>query len=231
MLLRLILAAATAAALTAALTLVVFSQPGCGYGADTAACTRVLFIGNSYTSVNDLPATFAKLGRSGGHRVETGRDTVDGSTLADHAASAATATALAGARWNIVVLQEQSQIPAIDQLRQSDMYPAARTLVAMVRHAGQHPIFFMTWAHEYGWPENGLADYGAMQTAINQGYLSIAQEEGWPSRPSELLGRRRLRKKRSPPSGKTTAATRRCREPIWRPASSTPRFSGRAQWD
>ena len=91
MLLRLILAAATAAALTAALTLVVFSQPGCGYGADTAACTRVLFIGNSYTSVNDLPATFAKLWRSGGHRVETGRDTVDGSTLADHAASAATA--------------------------------------------------------------------------------------------------------------------------------------------
>src|SRR5437588_9296321 len=133
-------AALAAAAATVALALTL--QSGCGYAVGAAPCTHVLFIGNSYTSVNDLPATFAKLGRSGGHRVETGRDTVDGSTLADHAASAATATALAGARWNIVVLQEQSQIPAIDQLRQSDMYPAARTLVAMVRHAGQHPIFF-----------------------------------------------------------------------------------------
>jgi uncharacterized protein DUF4886 len=58
------------------------------------------------------------------------------------------------------------------------MYPAARTLVAMVRHASAHPLFFMTWAHEYGWPQDGLADYGVMQAAIDDGYLAIAQEEG-----------------------------------------------------
>jgi len=169
-------AALAAAAATVALALTL--QSGCGYAVGAAPCTHVLFIGNSYTSVNDLPTTFAKLARSGGHRVETGRDTVDGSTLAEHAASVATATALAGARWDIVVLQEQSEIPSVDQLRRSQMYPAARTLIEQVRHSGAHPMLFMTWGHRDGWPQNGLVGYGAMQAAISDGYLAIGKEEG-----------------------------------------------------
>jgi hypothetical protein len=76
-----------------------------------------------------------------------------------------------------VVLQEQSQIPAVDQLRRTQMYPAARTLVAMVRQAGAQPIFFLTWAHRDGWPENGLPDYSSMQSAIDGAYLAIAGEQ------------------------------------------------------
>jgi hypothetical protein len=120
---------------------------------------------------------FAKLARSGGHRVETGTATHDGSTLADHAGSAGTTTVLTSASWTLVVLQEQSQIPAVDQFRQTQMYPAARTLVAMVRRVGAQPIFFITWAHRDGWPEDGLADYSSMQSAIDDGYLTIAREQ------------------------------------------------------
>ena len=57
------------------------------------------------------------------------------------------------------------------------MYPAARTLVAMVRHGGAQPVFFITWAHRDGWPQNGLVDYSSMQSAIDEGYLAIAQEQ------------------------------------------------------
>jgi len=39
-------------------------------GADV--CTRILFIGNSYSYTNDLPGMFTKLANSGGHQVETG---------------------------------------------------------------------------------------------------------------------------------------------------------------
>jgi len=153
------------------------AQAGCGSPGDSTPCTRVLFIGNSYTSVNDLPSVFAKLARAGGHRVETGRATADGSRLADHATSSATTAAITSAKWNIVVLQEQSQIPAIEQFRQSEMYPAARALVAMVRQAGAQPMFFLTWAHRDGWPENGLIDYSTMQSAIDDAYLAIAGEQ------------------------------------------------------
>ncbi|TMD08020.1 MAG: hypothetical protein E6J01_04565 [Chloroflexi bacterium] len=170
---------ATVAAVAVGLLLVLGLSPqaGCGIPGNSASCTRVLFIGNSYTSVNDLPTMFAKLARSGGHRVETGRATEDGSTLADHAGSSRTTTALTSANWNIVVLQEQSQIPAVDQFQQTQMYPAARTLVAMVRRIGAQPIFFITWAHRDGWPENGLVDYTAMQSAIDDAYLTIASEQ------------------------------------------------------
>ena len=149
----------------------------CDRAGDSATCTRVLFIGNSYTYVNDLPTMFATLAASGGHSVQTGMVAEGGATLADHAASADTATALSSKRWSFVVLQDQSQMPSVAASRQSEMYPAARQLVAMVRGAGAEPVFFLTWAHEDGWPEAGMPDYSSMQTAIDDGYLGIAQEQ------------------------------------------------------
>src|SRR5437667_10943443 len=53
--------------------LVIQGQQGCGDQTGASGCTRVLFIGNSYTYVNDLPAMFARLARSGGQQGETAR--------------------------------------------------------------------------------------------------------------------------------------------------------------
>jgi hypothetical protein len=159
------------------LTQVGCSGNPCSGSGTSASCTRVLFIGNSYTYVNDLPTMFATLAASGGHHVTTGILAVGGATLADHAASTETAARLASARWSIVVLQEQSQLPAADPFRQGQMYPAARLLVRMVRDAGAEPMFFLTWAHRDGWQQYGMADYSSMQAAIDDGYLTIAAEE------------------------------------------------------
>jgi len=153
-------------------------NPGCQAEApDSRPCTRVLFLGNSYTAVNDLPATLADLAWSGRRRVETAVQAPGGWTLVDHASAKETAELLAGSKWDFVVLQEQSEIPSVESLRQSTMYPAARELVAMVRGAGAVPIFFVTWAHRDGWPENGMASYSSMQDAIDAGYLFIAGEQ------------------------------------------------------
>src|SRR6266508_2456679 len=84
----------------------------CSNAQDTS-CTRVLFIGNSYTFVNDLPNTFAKLARSGGHKVEMGMSAQGAWTLNDHLRSPETLNLLNSAGWNFVVLQEQSQIPSV----------------------------------------------------------------------------------------------------------------------
>jgi hypothetical protein len=137
---------------------------------------HVLFIGNSYTYVHNLPGMFAELAKTGHHPVETGIVAEADATLADHAASPETATSLSPARWNVVVLQEQSQIPSIEHLRQMEMYPAARQLVRMIRDAGAQPMFYLTPARREGWPENGLDGYTSMQAAIDEGYLDIARE-------------------------------------------------------
>lgn len=146
-------------------------------------CSRVLFIGNSYTYVNDLPGMFTELAKAGGHRVETGLAAEGGATLADQVNSPGTLDKLGSSRWDFVVLQEQSQIPSVEQVRRQQMYPAARSLARRIEDAGARPILFMTWAHRDGWPENGLPDYESMQVAIDDGYLGIARELGVPVAP------------------------------------------------
>jgi hypothetical protein len=159
--------------------LLALAASGCSPAApcgDDPACLRVLFIGNSYTYVNDLPATFAKLAQSGGQRVETGMAAPGGWSLSDHVKSTETLDQIKSSKWNFVVLQEQSQIPASEQMRARDVYPAARSLSAKIKAAGATPVFFVTWAHKDGWPDIGLVTYESMQLQINQGYVEIADE-------------------------------------------------------
>ena len=157
------------------------SGPTCGTGAGAGNCTRILFLGNSYTYVNDLPSTFAKLAQSGGHPVQVDVIANGGETLAQHAASSDDLNKIASQRWSYVVLQEQSDTPATDGGR-AYMYPAARALAADVEAAEAMPLFFMTWAHKDGAPSAGQ-DYEAMQEQIDGAYLNISKELGVPVAP------------------------------------------------
>ncbi len=140
------------------------------------ACKRILFIGNSYTYINDLPGTLEKLADSGGFRMETGMSAQGGWTLADHLKSSDTIAQLENSKWNYIVLQEQSNIPASDPIRNSQMYPAARKLTEKITKLGAKPILFVTWGHQSGWPENSMPTYESMQLALNYGYLTVGQQ-------------------------------------------------------
>jgi hypothetical protein len=140
-------------------------------------CLRVLFIGNSYTYVNDLPGTFARLAASGGHPTETSMIAPGGAFLADEAANPEVAAAIAGTRWTAVVLQEQSQRPASPTEAASLFAPAAARLVSQVTMAGARPLLLETWAHRDGWSELGQ-DYEAMQAAIDRAYAAVGAQTG-----------------------------------------------------
>ena len=106
-----------------------------------------------------------------------------GWTLSDHIQSSETLNLLNSEKWDFVVLQEQSEIPSVAQARTQTMYPAARKLVQKIKDSGATPIFFVTWAHRDGWPENGMTNYVSMQAQINYGYVEIAQELNAPIAP------------------------------------------------
>jgi hypothetical protein len=150
--------------------------------ADSTTCTRVLFLGNSYTFVNDLPTTFARLAASGGKQIEVAMVANGGETLAEHSASADSQAKIKAAHWSYVVLQEQSQTPATSG-GQAYMYPAARDLAHRVQAVGAVPIFFMTWAHRGGMPEAGMPSYESMQKSIDSAYQKIARELKVPVSP------------------------------------------------
>ncbi|HEX5810147.1 MAG TPA: DUF4886 domain-containing protein, partial [Anaerolineales bacterium] len=130
-----------------------------------------------------MPELFAELARSGGHNVEVDMLAEGGLRLSDHAQSMETLDQLTSNRWTFVVLQEQSQIPALHVYRSREMYPAARQLVSKIRQMGATPLFFLTWAHRDGWPEQGMDDFESMQKRITEGYAEIAQELNVPVSP------------------------------------------------
>ncbi len=171
--LALVLALAVAGSIGAAL---VARLPACAL-TPAAQCTRVLFIGNSYTYVNDLPGTFARLAASGGHRVETGMIAPGGAFLADEVKNPDTATTIAGTTWTAVVLQEQSQLPASPSDAGATFLPAVLQLAAQAAAHGARPLLLETWAHRDGWPEMHQ-DYAAMQAAIDQAYAGAAAQSG-----------------------------------------------------
>jgi hypothetical protein len=188
------------------------APPRPGPGCTTSRTCSVLFIGNSYTAVNDLPAVFTQLAKSAGLTVRTGALVPGGTTLADHVASSDTASTIAGSVWNVVVLQDQSQVPSVEETRESEMYPAARVLVDDIRRARAEPLFFDTWAHSGGWPEEGLAGYEQMQSALNEAYQTIGRELSVPVVPVGSAWEREL--------GMTTHPQ------LWGPDGSHPTLSG-----
>ena len=126
---------------------------------------KVLFIGNSYTSVNDLPGLVTALaeGRPG-RRIETGQETPGGCTLLKHAQDGKAAAAIRSRKWDVVVLQEQSQLPF---MHPTMMREGAKELHSVIREQGATTMLYLTWARQ-SQPEN--------QAAINRSYFRCAEE-------------------------------------------------------
>jgi hypothetical protein len=147
---------------------------GCSPARSGTACS-VLFLGNSYTAVNDLPRVFDALAASGGRSVVTHARVPGGMTLEGHLAGSDTAALFEDDTVNVVVMQEQSQIPASPELVAAKMLPAATGLAELTRRAGAEPLLLETWARRDGWPEVGIATYAEMQTLIDAGYTEVAE--------------------------------------------------------
>jgi hypothetical protein len=158
------------------------AAPTCPPGSGPAECTRILFLGNSYTYVNDLPSTFAQLAGSAGRPVQVAMVANGGETLAQHAASAESRARINSQGWTYVVLQEQSDTPSTSAGSDAFMYPAARSLARNIEDAGSVPMFFMTWAHKDGEPTAGLG-YEGMQRQVDAAYADIAGELHVPVAP------------------------------------------------
>jgi hypothetical protein len=113
----------------------------------------VLFIGNSHTYTNDLPALVRKLACAAGTKLVTQAVTPGGVGLSEHAADPATLAAIAADAGDFVLLQDQQQRPSF-RLEQGDWssVPSARTLVDAIRsnRAATRPLFFMVWARVAG---------------------------------------------------------------------------------
>ena len=152
----------------------------------TSVPLHVLFLGNSYTYVNDLPGTFAGVATAAGRQVSVSSIAHGSWTLGappnDFVDDAATTSTLAAGGWDVVILQEQSQIPSIPDYVTSSTLPAAKTLDARA-HAGspcERTMMFETWGRRDGGAQcmgecsAAFADFDAMQDVLTASYQQVA---------------------------------------------------------
>jgi hypothetical protein len=152
-----------------------------GSDTDTDGATRILFVGNSYTYVNDLPNRVVAIAESMGFEpaVEVSTIAVGGAWLQDHADNPATMAEIEGGGWDFVVLQEQSYLPIIYP---ETFYAAAGTLATAALDGGAAPALFETWARAEGNElySGDLAGYTpeTMQAALRDAYTEASELTG-----------------------------------------------------
>ena len=138
---------------------------------------RVLFVGNSFTYFNDMPAMVELLaaGDRGARPLFAAWYARGGGTLAQAAADASLKKLIASEPWDAVVLQEQSWIPSSPTARRSQMLPAARALDRLARGRGARTVLYMTWGYRDGDRELPGDSYAAMQARVAASYRAVAR--------------------------------------------------------
>lgn len=137
----------------------------------------VFFIGNSYSF--GVPKQFRKIAESRGRKVRVGHSTYGGWTLAKHAAYPPTLEKLRNGKWDVVVIQEQSQLPARNEgIRRMAMDPAVSFLVAEARAAEAVPLLYQTWGRRDGDPDRPEDDFHSMNLRVRNGYRAASDNAG-----------------------------------------------------
>jgi len=149
------------------------------------AQTRVLFIGNSYTAVNNLPQLTADCALSigfAGMPMEVASSTPGGTTFQMHTTNASSQSLINQGNWDYVVLQEQSQLPSFpDSQVAAECFPFAAQLNNQILAVDSctETVFYMTWGRQNGdagncafWPP--VCTYEGMDSLLNLRYRQMA---------------------------------------------------------
>ena len=133
---------------------------------------RVLFIGNSYTYVNNLPGIVAALAESAHESLETEMIVAPGATLKKHWEDGKAVEVMKRDRWDYVILQEQSTLGPVSQggppINDPTIFHAyARLFDSEIKASRAKTIFLLTWARQ---------NLPSTQFHLSFAYQSIAKE-------------------------------------------------------
>ena len=156
------------------------------YGTSTVVGVRILFIGNSFTSRNNLPGLLARLAKERGVDVEHRLISAGGASLRQHLNEGTALKAIASGGYDTVVLQEQSTLPVKSPAR---MHDSVREFHAAIDAAGARTALYLTWARRNA-PE--------AQQALSTAYAGIASEVGATLVPVGMVWERFLGKHEQP---------------------------------
>lgn len=152
--------------------------------ANSQTTKKVLFIGNSYTDVNNLPAMVSNAAASTGDVLIYDSNLPGGSRFINHASNPTTLNKINSNTWDYVVLQAQSQETSLNESQMvAEVYPYATSLSNAIRANNEcsQPLFYMTWGKENGDAGNcpylpWVCTYAGMDDKIRETYITMAQQ-------------------------------------------------------
>jgi hypothetical protein len=146
---------------------------------------HVLFLGNSYTAVNNLPLMVKNMAAAAGITINAVQNAPGGHTIENHLSNTNTLDKIRLGIWDYVVIQEQSQIPTIDHYRYNSMYPSLIRLKdsILAYNSCTKIITYMTWGRRFGGQQcdgsgtycsPDFRDFNHMQDSLRSAYMQIS---------------------------------------------------------
>ncbi len=162
--------------LISALTLINYSV------AQTPIKRTVLFLGNSYTYVNNLPQLIKDIALANGDTLVFDSNCPGGHTFNNHFNNATSLSKINAQAWDVVILQAQSQEPSFSPGQVSaQTLPYAIKLDSAIKQNNTctETIFFETWGRKNGDASNcasyaPVCTYLGMQDRLRQSYKLFA---------------------------------------------------------
>lgn len=140
---------------------------------------KILFLGNSYTYVNDLPGMTVSFAAAGGVAISQTSVTQGAATLGILLTDTSAKTVIAKGGWTYVVIQGQSVEPAYDV---AAFLKNAQTLAAAANNVCAVAAFYQTWPRKVGDALYKETWSGGTQAKLAQilhdGYEKAAEQAG-----------------------------------------------------
>lgn len=138
--------------------------------APARAGDKILFLGNSYTFFNRMPAMVKAMADARGLRPDIYLHAAPAASFRSHWNDNAARKKLEGTAWDFVILQDQSVTPIIAP--EHTMKFGSR-LCTHIRSGNGTPVLFLTWGKKN---TSGLPD-SEEQKALLETYLKLARQE------------------------------------------------------
>ena len=144
--------------------------------------TNVLFVGNSYTHMNNLCKMYERLANSKGKNVFADTLAVSGSSLQGHTLRENTYKKMKARNWDYVFIQGYSRELSRDSaIIAVQTIPYAQQLIDSIKRYNPciSVYYYMTWGYADGFKDSIPDDsYTLMQERIHDGYLQLSEATG-----------------------------------------------------
>ncbi len=159
-----------------------------------------LFLGNSYTYVNNLPLLIYRIALANNDTLVYDGNLIGGYTFNNHFVNPASISKINAMPWNYVVLQAQSQEPAFPPNQvNAQTLPYALKLDSVIKQNNNcsNTVFYETWGRKNGDAQNcafypPLCTYAGMQNRLRQSYKKFADTTGGIMAPAGEAFRRSI---------------------------------------